>query len=79
MGISGFAPGKTAGSCNGGSIVGHWIERQGQDYTTQLTILVNSTLAGETVECVHNNLYEDIIIDEHTITLTTGRSIIMHA
>ena len=72
LGISGFAPGKMAGSCNDGSIVGYWIERHGQNYTSQLTILVNSTLAGKTVECLHNNLYEDIIIGEYVITLTTG-------
>lgn len=72
LGISGFESGKTAGNCNDGSIVGHWIERHGQNYTTQLTILVNSTLAGKTVQCVHNNNSHDVLIGEHVIILTTG-------
>ena len=71
--ISGFAPGLRVGSCNDGSIVGHWIDRHGENYTTQLTILVNSTMAGKTVQCVHNNLYDDVIIGNHMITLTTGK------
>ena len=71
---TGFASGKIGGSCNDGSIVAHWIERQGQNYTSQLIILIDSTLAGKTVVCLHNNLYDDIIIGEHVITFTTGTS-----
>jgi hypothetical protein len=70
--ISKFKPGTRVESCNGGSIVGHWIERHGHSFITQLTILINSTMAGETVQCVHNNLYDDTIIGDHMITLTTG-------
>ena len=70
--ISGFAAGLMVGSCNNGSIVGHWIDRHGKNYITQLTILVNSTMAGKTVQCVHNNLYDDLTIGNYTITLTTG-------
>ena len=71
--ISRFESGKRGESCNDGSIVGHWIERHGPNYTSQLTILVNSTMAGKTIDCVHiDPLHDigDIIIGEHTITLT---------
>jgi hypothetical protein len=70
--ISQFEAGTRVGSCNNGSIVGHWIERHGHSYTTQLSILINSTMDGKTVQCVHNNLYDDTIIGDHMITLTTG-------
>ena len=69
---SSFELGKKGGSCNDGEIVGHWIERHGQNYTSQLTILVNTTLAGKNVECVHNNGVQDIVIGGHVVTLTAG-------
>ena len=68
-----FEPGMRGGSCNNGDIKGLWIENRGQNYTSQLTILVNATLAGRTVQCVHNNLSNhDFFVGEHEITLSAG-------
>ena len=59
----------TAGECNNGSIIGRGIRVEGNCFTSQLNITVNSDMIGKTIECVHDNSTENIV---GTLTVATA-------
>lgn len=56
------------GSCNNGNIVGEIIEVDGKNYTSQLNVTFNSSLIGETVDCISDDGKSTLLVANYTIT-----------
>jgi hypothetical protein len=65
----------TSDVCNNGAIVGRSLSVVDNNcYSSQLSITTDTTMDGETVQCVYNNRSSDIIIGTRTIDIITGIS-----
>ena len=68
--------------CNNGSIIGRSInttsDSDGIKYISQLIIQLdeNDTLEGRTVECVHDNFTQEVVVGAYTISYIRGTLIL---
>ena len=58
--------------CNGGVIAARGISVQGECFTSQLTVMLNSTLQGRTVICSVDNGTHASQVGSATLELSTG-------
>ena len=71
-----------SGDCNNGRIIGRSInttsDRDGIQYISQLIIHldVNDTLEGRTVECLHDNFTQEVLVGAYTISYKRGTLIL---
>ena len=52
----------TGGACNDGTIVGQSLQVTDSCYTSQLNLAVSPTLINTTIECVHDNTAQEVVI-----------------
>ena len=68
-----FLNGGTNGSCNNGVIVRRSLSVDGNNYTSQLNVIVTPDTAGETVVCIGDNGISSTLFSSFVIP-TTGLS-----
>ena len=54
-------------TCNDGGIVGKITEVHGNNYTSQVMIILSPFLIGKTVECRHDNGTVESLVEKYTI------------
>ena len=76
--------GGISGDCNNGRIIGRSInttsDSDGIKYISQLIIQidVNDTLEGRTVECLHDNFTQEVLVGAYTISYIRGTLILYY-
>ena len=66
-----FSRGNTV-QCNNGNIMGRSLSVKNNSYTSQLHVIFNASLLGQSIQCAHFNLYSEEIIGNSTIAIITG-------
>jgi hypothetical protein len=63
--------------CNNGAIVARGLNVEGNNYTSQLNVTITPDTAGQTIDCLHYNLTQDIVtcIFSSIIPTITGLSL----
>ena len=59
-------------TCNNGAIVARGLSVEGNSYTSQFNVTITPDTAGKTIECVHYNWTQDILIFTLIIPAITG-------
>ena len=62
----------TVNTCNNGAIVGYSLGILDNHYISQLNVTVDSSMAGQIIQCVYDDGTTSHIIGTHTINITTG-------
>ena len=62
----------TTRTCNNEAIVGRAVRVEGSNYTSQVNITVDPSMNGESVTCLSNVDFSNMLIGNSTIMLTTG-------
>ena len=72
--------GSISGECNDGAVAAQSIEvtdsQNGQCYSSQLDISLNSVKENKTVECLYVAGVNETLVDTYTVRFTTGKVII---
>ena len=58
--------------CSGGAIIGHGIDVEGNCYTSQLNVTVDTSMDGKSVECFYNNGTFANLIGNSSVAITSG-------
>ena len=62
----------TSGICNSGAIMGRSLGRDNNCYTSQLNITVDTSMNGQTIQCVYNDGATESEIGTNTILIIEG-------
>ena len=54
-------------SCNNGTIVGLSLYVEGNNYTSQLTIIITTNMIGKTIECAHDSGTSEELVGSYTV------------
>ena len=64
----------TVRMCNNGSIVAEGVSIKDGYYISQLSVIVSPDLIGQTVECYHDNGFNDSTVGKMTISNNSGEN-----